>query len=218
MIGPESMSVPSRSNRTTGKRIASIVAGRESGLSAERAADLLASQGPNALPEEKPRPGWRRFLDEYRAYMQIILVAAAVVSVLVKEWSTAILLLLLTVLNAIMGVRQEGKAESAMNALRSMMKATARVRRDGTEAQIPADRVVPGDVVTVEVEGLGALTNTIVSSPAPVSGQVGAQPTATEEVLSTALGGDWPLRGQRPPERTTHDQLPMPDVEPRFRS
>src|ERR1051325_3785674 len=115
------------------------------GLSAAQAADLKAKNGPNALPEEKPKPGWRRFLEEYRSYMQIILVAAAVVSLLIKECSTAILLVLLTILNAVVGMRQEGKAESAMNALKSMMKATARVRRDGAEAQIPAEELVVGD-------------------------------------------------------------------------
>jgi P-type Ca2+ transporter type 2C len=119
------------------------------GLTAGRAAELLAANGPNALPEEKPKPGWRRFLEEYRSYMQIILVAAAVVSLAIKEWSTAVLLLLLTVLNAVVGMRQEGKAESAMNALKSMMKATARVRRDGAEAQIPAEELVVGDVVLI---------------------------------------------------------------------
>ena len=119
------------------------------GLTAARAAELLNASGPNALPEEKPKPGWRRFLEEYRAYMQIILVAAAVVSLLVKEWSTAVLLLLLTVLNAVAGLRQEGKAESAMNALKSMMKATARVRRDGAESEIPAEQVVVGDVILI---------------------------------------------------------------------
>src|SRR6201996_7950676 len=119
------------------------------GLSAAQAADLKAKNGPNSLPEEKPKPGWRRFLEEYRSYMQIILVAAAVVSLLIKEWSTAVLLILLTVLNAVVGMRQEGKAESAMNALKSMMKATARVRRDGTEAQVPAEELVVGDVVLI---------------------------------------------------------------------
>ena len=91
------------------------------GLSAARAAELLATNGPNALPEEKPKPGWRRFLDQYRTYMQIILIVAAVVSLVIKEWSTGVLLILLTVLNAVIGMRQEGKAESAMNALKSMM-------------------------------------------------------------------------------------------------
>jgi P-type Ca2+ transporter type 2C len=117
------------------------------GLTAARAAELLSANGPNALPEEKSKPGWRRFLDQYRSYMQIILIVAAVVSLAIKEWSTGVLLLALTVLNAVIGLRQEGKAESAMNALKSMMKATARVRRDGAEAQIPADQVVVGDVV-----------------------------------------------------------------------
>ncbi len=119
------------------------------GLSAGRAAELLRANGPNALPEEKPKPAWLRFLDEYRSYMQIILSAAAVVSLLIKEWGTAILLVVLTVANAIVGLRQEGKAESAMNALKSMMKATARVRRDGTEAEIPAEQLVVGDVVLI---------------------------------------------------------------------
>jgi 5-oxopent-3-ene-1,2,5-tricarboxylate decarboxylase/2-hydroxyhepta-2,4-diene-1,7-dioate isomerase len=78
--------------------------------------------------------------------------------------------------------------------------------------------VEPGDVVTVEVEGLGALTNHVVEGPDPVSGEVGAQPTATEEVLSTALGGDWEFRGQRRPEPTGRSALPYPLVHPRFQS
>jgi Ca2+-transporting ATPase len=119
----------------------------ETGLSSTTAAERLAADGPNALPEEQPRPGWLRFLDEYRSYMQIILVAAAIVSLVVAEWGTAVLLLVLTVLNAVIGLRQEGKAESAMNALRSMLKATARVRRDGDAAEIPAEQLVVGDVV-----------------------------------------------------------------------
>ncbi|MCE0765420.1 HAD-IC family P-type ATPase [Pseudonocardia kujensis] len=119
------------------------------GLTAEAAADRLRIHGPNALPEEKPKPGWLRFLEEYRSYMQIILLAAAVVSLVVAEWGTAVLLVVLTVLNAVIGLRQKGKAESAMNALRSMMKATARVRRDGTTREIPAQDVVTGDVVLI---------------------------------------------------------------------
>jgi 5-oxopent-3-ene-1,2,5-tricarboxylate decarboxylase / 2-hydroxyhepta-2,4-diene-1,7-dioate isomerase len=62
--------------------------------------------------------------------------------------------------------------------------------------------VQPGDVVTVEVEGLGALTNTIVTGPTAIRTDVGAQPTESEEVLSTAQGGDWEFRGIRPPNRS----------------
>ncbi len=61
--------------------------------------------------------------------------------------------------------------------------------------------VRPGDVVEVEVEGLGRLTNHIVTGPTPIRTDVGAQPTASEEVRSTALGGDWEFRGIRPPRR-----------------
>lgn len=59
--------------------------------------------------------------------------------------------------------------------------------------------VEPGDVVTVEVEGLGSLTNTIVSGEVPIRPDVGAQPSESEEVISTALGGDWEFRGLRAP-------------------
>jgi Ca2+-transporting ATPase len=117
------------------------------GLSAAQAADLLRSHGPNALPAEKPVPGWRRFVDQYRSYMQLILCGAAIVSLVVQEWSTAVLLVAITVLNAVVALRQEGKAESAMNALKSMVKATARVLRDGADAELPAEEIVVGDVI-----------------------------------------------------------------------
>jgi P-type Ca2+ transporter type 2C len=117
------------------------------GLSAGRAAELLDSHGPNALPAEPPVPGWRRFVEQYRTYMQMILVGAAIVSLTVQEWSTAVMLVVITVLNAVVGLRQAGKAESAMNALKAMVKATARVRRDGVESELAVEQVVPGDVV-----------------------------------------------------------------------
>jgi 5-oxopent-3-ene-1,2,5-tricarboxylate decarboxylase/2-hydroxyhepta-2,4-diene-1,7-dioate isomerase len=67
----------------------------------------------------------------------------------------------------------------------------------------PADSrpVQPGDVVEVEVEGLGTLRNTIVEGSIPIREDVGAQPSESEEVISTAFGGDWELRGIRPPRR-----------------
>ena len=128
------------------------------GLSAARAAELLAKDGPNALPAEKPAPGWSRFLAQYRSYMQIILVAAAVASMVIGEIATGAAVLVITALNAVGGLRQQGKAESAMNALQSMLKSSARVRRDGTEIKIDADQVVVGDVVLLLPEMTCALT------------------------------------------------------------
>ena len=61
--------------------------------------------------------------------------------------------------------------------------------------------VQPGDVVAVEVEGLGRLENRVVTGPTPIRDDVGAQPSSSEEVVSTAMGGDWEFRGIRPPQR-----------------
>ena len=61
--------------------------------------------------------------------------------------------------------------------------------------------VEPGDVVEVEVDGLGTLRNTIVEGDVPIRDDVGAQPSESEEVISTTLGGDWEFRGIRPPRR-----------------
>jgi P-type Ca2+ transporter type 2C len=130
------------------------VAGRlrvvpDSGLSADEAAERLRRDGPNALPVEQPPSTTRRLLAEYTSYMQLILVGAAIVSLVIQQWATAIVLFVITLFNALVGLRQAGKAESAMNALQSMMKATARVRRDGTEAEIGAEQLVVGDVVLI---------------------------------------------------------------------
>ncbi len=117
------------------------------GLSAAQAAERLKNDGPNALPAEKQPAGWKMFLAQYRSYMQIILVAAAVASLVIGQIRTGVAVLAITALNALGGLRQQGKAESAMNALQSMLKTSARVRRDGTEVKVDADKVVVGDVV-----------------------------------------------------------------------
>jgi 5-oxopent-3-ene-1,2,5-tricarboxylate decarboxylase/2-hydroxyhepta-2,4-diene-1,7-dioate isomerase len=125
-----------------------------------------------------------------------------------------------TIVNGV--VRQDGSTDEMAWDMHYLVADIARlitlVPGDVILSGTPANSrtVSPGDVVTVEVEGLGALTNHIVDGPAPVSEEVGAQPTETEEVLSTAMGGDWPLRGQRPPNRTTNEQLPFPRVHPKL--
>ena len=119
----------------------------DSGLSATEAAARLTRNGPNALPAEEPPSTLHRLLGQYTSYMQLILVGASIVSLAIKEWTTAVVLFVITLINAVVGLRQAGKAESAMNALKSMMEATARVRRDGSEAKISAEQLVVGDVV-----------------------------------------------------------------------
>ena len=190
---------PAKAERTWYERSADEVTSAlhvdpSAGLSGARAAELLERIGQNKLPEEKPRPGWLRFLDQYRTYMQIILLVAAVVSLLIKQWNTAALLVLLTVVNAVIGLRQEGKAESAMNALKSMMKATARVRRDGSESEIPAEDVVPGDVVLLaagnEVPADGRIieASSLQIDESALTGESVPATKSTETLSGEALG------------------------------
>jgi Ca2+-transporting ATPase len=124
---------------------------RVRGLSATEAAARLAQYGPNAFAAAKKEPEWLVFLRQYRDPMQIVLLVAAVVSgVAVQQWGTALVLLALTLFNAVMGLRQEGKAEASIAALQKMMIVKSRVRRDGEVMELPADQIVPGDIVLVE--------------------------------------------------------------------
>ena len=173
------------------------------GLSASDAAARLTKNGPNALPTEKPTPEWRRFLDEYRTFMQIVLVAAGAVSLVIAEWSTAILLFVLTVLNAIVGMREAGKAESAMNALKSMMKATARVRRDGAEAQLPAEQLVVGDVVLLAA-----------GDQVPADGRIVA--ASALQIDESALTGESTPRAKSPDALAGHDLTAGDQVDMAF--
>ena len=122
----------------------------EQGLHSAEAAARITRDGRNVLEEEKVKPAWRRFLEQYKSYMQIVLIIAAIVSLLIAEYRTFFLLIVLTIFIAVMGYKQEAKAAASVAALNRMMKIVAKVRRDGGIAQIEADRIVPGDVVIVD--------------------------------------------------------------------
>jgi Ca2+-transporting ATPase len=121
------------------------------GLSAAEAASRLKQYGPNTFAQAKKTPGWLQFVRQYKDTMQIVLVVAGLVSgFIVHQWGAALILLLLTIANALLGMRQEGKAEASIAALQKMMIIKAKVRRDGQLTQIPAEELVPGDVVALE--------------------------------------------------------------------
>jgi len=120
------------------------------GLSSAEAQQRLKQYGSNVLAEVKPESAWTKFFKHYRDYMQIVLVGAALVSLLIGEFRTAVGLTVLTLFNAWLGYRQESKAEAAAASLGSMMKAVAKVRRDGDVTEVPADQLVPGDIVVVD--------------------------------------------------------------------
>ena len=125
------------------------------GLSVEEARSRLESHGANRLAGGTKEPGWRAFLRQYQDFMQVILLGAALVNqVVTGDTGTTVVLAGLTVFNAVIGLRQESKAEESVKALSQMMKTIARVRRDGQAVEINAEELVPGDVVLVEAGNL----------------------------------------------------------------
>lgn len=119
------------------------------GLSSEEAARRLAHDGPNALPEAEATPAWKRFLDQFRSGLILVLVGAAVVAAAVGHVKDALIIAVVLILNAILGFVQESKAEAGLAALTSMLASTA-VRRDGAAIDIAAADVVRGDVLLLE--------------------------------------------------------------------
>jgi P-type Ca2+ transporter type 2C len=122
-----------------------------SGLDTAEVERRRAEVGPNKLAEAKKEPGWHAFLRQYRDLMQLVLLGAAIVSIVaLQEWSTGLVIIGLTVLNAVLGLNQEGKAAESVAALQKMLLIHAHVRRGGERADIPAEELVPGDIVTFE--------------------------------------------------------------------
>ncbi|GIH95745.1 cation-translocating P-type ATPase [Planobispora siamensis] len=125
------------------------------GLSADEVGVRTQRYGPNKFAEAKPEPAWRAFLRQYADPMQIVLLVAGVISLYpLKQYGTGIVLLALTLFNAFLGLRQEGKAAAAVSALQKMMIVKAKVRRDGALTEVPAEQLVPGDIVSVEAGDL----------------------------------------------------------------
>jgi Ca2+-transporting ATPase len=121
------------------------------GLSTAEAQQRLQQYGANELAAKKKESGLQAFLRQYQDFMQIVLVAAAVINILVTgEWGTTIVLLLLTVFNAVLALHGEAKAEASMEALQGTMKDTTRVRRDSDVVEVDASQVVPGDIVLLQ--------------------------------------------------------------------
>src|SRR4029077_10389913 len=159
----------------------------------EEAASRLERYGPNKFAAGEVEPRWHAFLRQYRDPMQIVLLVAGIGSIWpLHELGTGLVLLFLTLFNAVLGLNQEGKAAAAVAALQKMMIIKAKVRRGGEIDQIPAEELVrrggelaqiaaeelvPGDVVAIEAGDL-----------VPADGRL--LKAATLEVAESALTGE----------------------------
>ena len=120
------------------------------GLSSQEAQARLAKYGPNELME-RPRPGFLKLLlGQFSSFLVIVLIVAAIVSLLLREVVDASAIMAIVVLNAVLGVIQESKAEQALAALKKMAAPNAQVIRDGIQVTVPARELVPGDIALLE--------------------------------------------------------------------
>ncbi len=120
------------------------------GLGAAVAAARLVTHGPNALIEGRRRGPVRMFVDQFTDFMIVVLLAAAVVSGIIGDLTDTLVILVIVTLNAVIGFMQEYRAEAAIAALRQLAAPVARVVRDGRPHSLPAQELVPGDIVLLD--------------------------------------------------------------------
>jgi Ca2+-transporting ATPase len=148
------------------------------GLSSAEAAARAQRFGPNEFTAGRTESRWHAFFRQYRDPMQIVLLAAGIGSLYpLKQLGTGILLILLTLFNAVEGLHQEGKATAAVSALQKMVIIKAKVRRDGQLTEISASQLVPGDIVAIQAGDI-----------VPADGRL--LKAATLEVDESALTGE----------------------------
>ena len=122
----------------------------ENGLEAAEASTRLGIHGPNLLPEGKKRGPFMRLLAQFNNVLVFVLLAAGFTKLMLNLWVDAAIIFGVVVLNALLGFVQEGKAEKALDSIRNMLSAEARTVRDGETRLIPAEQLVPGDLVLLE--------------------------------------------------------------------
>ena len=124
------------------------------GLSNAQAADRLTKYGPNALVEGKKKSVLQVFLEQFKDLLVVILIVAAIISMLSGQGESTIVIFAVLILNAILGTVQYFKAEKSLESLKAMSSPTAKVLRGGAKVEVPSKEVVPGDIVFLEAGDL----------------------------------------------------------------
>jgi calcium-translocating P-type ATPase len=166
----------------------------EDGLTAAEATARLERHGPNRLPETRQRGAVARLLAQFRNVLVLVLLGAAAVTATLGHWVDTGVILAVVLANAVIGFLQEGKAETAMAAIRDMLAPQAAVLRDGKRVSLPGEALVPGDIVLleagdrvpadlrlVEAHGLAAQESALTGESVPV--EKDTRPAAREALL-----------------------------------
>lgn len=124
------------------------------GLSNAQAADRLKKYGPNALVEGKKKSVLQVFLEQFKDLLVVILIVAAIISMLSGQGESTIVIFAVLILNAVLGTVQYFKAEKSLESLKAMSSPTAKVLRGGAKVEVPSKEVVPGDIVFLEAGDL----------------------------------------------------------------
>ncbi len=171
----------------------------EIGLSAAEAGARLLRDGSNELREQPRPPFWKLVLEQLNSFVVLLLIAASIISALLGDWVEAGLIMTIVVLNSVLGVVQETRAEQALAALKKMAAPEADVLRDGHRQKIPARELVKGDVVLLEAGNFVPadlrLTETVNLKIDEAS--LTGESVAVDKHASMTLTGDIPLGDRR---------------------
>ncbi len=168
----------------------------ETGLSDSEVVRRLVVAGPNELDERRPTPAWVKFLRQFANTMIVVLLIAAVVTIVIGDLKDTIVIVGVVVLNAVIGYAQERRAEQAMTALRHLAAPFARVVRDGAVGSVPAGELVPGDVVQLEAGDVIPADARLVDAPnlrvneAALTGEAVPVDKSIDPVASDGVLGD----------------------------
>ncbi|EEM61703.1 MULTISPECIES: cation-translocating P-type ATPase [Bacillus cereus group] len=137
-------------SKTKDQTLIDLETNEQHGLTEEIVNERLTQYGANELATKQKRSLWQRIFAQINDVLVYVLIIAALISAFVGEWADASIIALVVVLNAVIGVVQESKAEQALEALKKMATPKAIVKRDGELKEIPSEHVVPGDIVMLD--------------------------------------------------------------------
>ncbi len=137
-------------SKTKDQTLIELETNEQHGLTEEIVNERLTQYGANELATKQKRSLWQRIFAQINDVLVYVLIIAALISAFVGEWADASIIALVVVLNAVIGVVQESKAEQALEALKKMATPKAIVKRDGELKEIPSEHVVPGDIVMLD--------------------------------------------------------------------